>query len=50
MWGEFWWVEGKYVWRFFDDDQMSETYAQQLTHCPTCSLRIERMDLNTVKI
>jgi hypothetical protein len=27
---------------------MSETYTQQLTHCPTCSLRIERMDLNTV--
>ena len=50
IWGEFWWVEGKYVWRFFDDDQMSETYAQQLTHCPTCSLRIERMDLNTVKV
>jgi hypothetical protein len=29
---------------------MSESYTQQLTHCPACSLRIERMDLNTVKV
>ncbi|MCA1719031.1 MAG: hypothetical protein LC781_20130 [Actinobacteria bacterium] len=49
IWGEFWWVGGKYggkyEWVFFDDDQISETYAEQLTHCPSCAMRLERMEL-----
>jgi len=34
MWGEFWWVEGRYLWVFFDDLETSYTYREQLTHCP----------------
>lgn len=53
VWGEFWWVrkedegryEGKYEWVFFDDERASETYAEQLTHCPACTRRLEWMEL-----
>jgi hypothetical protein len=38
IWGEFWWVEGKYQWVFFDDQKWSEIYTERLTHCPACGL------------
>ncbi len=31
IWGEFWWVGGKYDWVFFDDRETSETYTEQRT-------------------
>ena len=31
LWGEFWWVGREYKWVFFDDDNTSETYAEQVT-------------------
>ena len=49
IWGEFWWVGGKYQWIFFDDQEWSETYTEQLTHCPGCGLRLERRNLDAVK-
>ena len=49
IWGEFWWVGGKYKWVFFDDQERSETYTERLTHCPGCEQRLERMNLDTVK-
>jgi hypothetical protein len=36
LWGEFWWVDGEYKWVFFDDDNTSETYTEQVTHCFGC--------------
>jgi hypothetical protein len=42
LWGEFWWVEGKHQWVFFDDLQTSETYAEQVERCPACGRRLER--------
>ena len=48
IWGEFWWVEGKYDWKFFDDQEWSETYAEYLTHCPACGQRLERKNLKAV--
>jgi hypothetical protein len=49
IWGEFWWVGGKYQWVFFDDQQWSETYTQALIDCPACGLRLERRNLDAVK-
>jgi hypothetical protein len=49
IWGEFWWVGGKYKWIFFDDQEWSKTYTEELTHCPACGLRLERRNLDTVK-
>jgi hypothetical protein len=49
IWAEFWWVGGKYEWQFFDDQERSETHTERLTHCPDCSQRIERMNLDAVK-
>ena len=49
IWGEFWWVEGKYKWVFFDDQIWSKTYTETLTHCPDCRQRLERRNLNMVK-
>ena len=49
IWGEFWWVGGKYKWVFFDDQERSETYTQRLTQCPACGQRLERMNLEAVK-
>jgi hypothetical protein len=34
---------------FFDDQEWSETYTQQLTHCPACAQRLERMNLDAIK-
>jgi hypothetical protein len=45
IWGEFWWVEGKYDWKFFDDQEWSETYTENLTHCPACGQRLKRENL-----
>jgi hypothetical protein len=45
LWGEFWWVEGKYRWVFFDDLETSETYTEQVEHCPACGRRLERKNL-----
>jgi hypothetical protein len=50
IWGEFWWVGVKYEWVFFDDQEWSETYTQRCTHCPACGQRLERMNLDTVKV
>jgi hypothetical protein len=45
LWGEFWWVGGKYQWLFFDDLKSSETYAEQVIHCPACGRLLERKSL-----
>ncbi len=45
LWGELWWIEREHQWVFFDDLQTSETYAEQVEHCPTCGRRLERKDL-----
>jgi hypothetical protein len=34
-------------WVFFDDEKTSETYAEQLTHCPGCGRSLERKALRT---
>ncbi len=46
LWGEFWWVEGKHQWVFFDDLETSETYAEQVEHCPACGRRLVRKNLS----
>jgi hypothetical protein len=33
---------------FFDDDETSETYAEQVTHCPGCGTPLERKNLKGV--
>ena len=43
--GEFWWTEGRYQWVFFDYEQTSETYAEQVENCPACGRRLERKHL-----
>jgi hypothetical protein len=30
---------------FFDDVDTSETYAEQVEHCPACGRRLERKNL-----
>jgi hypothetical protein len=30
---------------FFDDEKTSETYTEQLTHCPECGRSLERKGL-----
>ena len=51
IWGELWWVGGhqEWEWVFFDDQQTSETYAEDITHCPGCGRQLERKALNLVK-
>jgi hypothetical protein len=49
IWGEFWWVEGKYQWIFFDDQERSETSTERLIQCPACGQRLKRMNHDTVK-
>jgi hypothetical protein len=44
LWGELWWIEGELRRVFFDDLQSSETYAEQVEHCPACGRRLERKD------
>ena len=48
MWGEFWWVGGRYQWVFFDDLETSDTYGEQLTHCPECGRKLERKNLGII--
>jgi hypothetical protein len=48
IWGEVWWAGEKYDWVFFDDRETSETYTEQLTHCPTCGQRFELKNLKTI--
>lgn len=43
--GEFWWTEGRYQWIFFDYEQPSEIYAEQVDNCPVCGRRLERKHL-----
>jgi hypothetical protein len=45
LWGEFWWIEGEHRWVFFDDEKTSETYGEELTHCPECGRSLERKGL-----
>ena len=45
LWGEFWWIEGEHRWVFFDDEKTSETYGEQITHCPGCGRSLERKGL-----
>ena len=49
LWGEFWWVGGRYQWVFFDDLETSETYGEQITHCPECGRELERKNLAIVR-
>jgi hypothetical protein len=42
VWGELWWTGGEHRWVFFDDDRSSETYAEQVEHCPACGRRLEQ--------
>ncbi len=49
IWGEAWWAGGRYNWEFFDDLETSETYAEQLTHCPACGQRLELGNLKPVR-
>ena len=45
LWGEFWWEGGRYRWRFFDHDQRSETFGEQVENCPACGSVLERKKL-----
>ena len=45
LWAEFWWTEGRYQWVFFDYEQSSETYAEQVENCPACGRGLERKNL-----
>jgi len=46
IWGELWWVGAGHQWMFFDDLKSSETYAEQVEHCPACCRRLERKSLS----
>jgi hypothetical protein len=48
LWAEFWWVGREYRWVFFDDDETSETYSEQVTHCPGCGRTLVRKNLRAV--
>ena len=45
VWGEFWWTGGGHRWVFFDDDERSETYAEEVERCPACGRRLERKEM-----
>jgi hypothetical protein len=45
LWAEFWWVGRGHQWMFFDDERTSETYAEQVTHCPGCGTLLDRKTL-----
>ena len=45
LWGEFWWVGREYKWVFFDDDETSGTFTEQVTHCPGCGRPLDRKTL-----
>jgi hypothetical protein len=42
VWGEFWWVGGRFRWLFFDYDERSETFGEQVDRCPSCGSLLER--------
>ena len=42
LWAEFWWTEGRHRWIFFDYEQTSETYAEQVENCPACGSQERR--------
>ena len=48
MWGKFWWLQGSYSWVFFDDLETSDTYREQLMHCPEGGRELERKNLGIV--
>jgi hypothetical protein len=48
IWGEVWWVGDRHRWLFFDDGKMSETYGEQITHCPGCAKRLQHEELRAV--
>ena len=39
---------GTHRWVFFDDGKMSETYAEQITHCPGGGKMLEYEELRAV--
>jgi hypothetical protein len=41
VWAEFWWTGAEHRWVFFDDDERSETYAEQIERCPACGKPLE---------
>jgi hypothetical protein len=43
VWAEFWWTGAEHRWVFFDDDERSETYAEQVERCPACGKPLERL-------
>ena len=45
LWGGFWWVGREYKWVFFDDDNTSETFTEQVTHCSGCGTPLDRKTL-----
>jgi hypothetical protein len=45
LWGEFWWIGGHYRWLFFDHEEASETFGEQLERCPDCGRLLERKGL-----
>jgi hypothetical protein len=45
LWGEFWWLGRRYRWFFFDYDETSETFGEQVERCPACGKLLERKDL-----
>ena len=45
LWAEFWWVGREYRWIFFDDNETTETYAEQVTNCPGCGRQLDRKTL-----
>jgi hypothetical protein len=45
LWGEIRSIGGRYRWVFFDDRVMSETYGEQVEHCPVCGRLLERKHL-----
>jgi hypothetical protein len=43
VWAEFWWTGAEHRWVFFDDDERSKTYAEQIERCPACGTPLERL-------
>lgn len=45
LWAELLWVGRRHQWVYFDNRRESETYVEQVTHCPSCGRRIEHRNL-----
>jgi ssDNA-binding Zn-finger/Zn-ribbon topoisomerase 1 len=41
-------VGREYKWVFFDNDETSETYDEQVTNCPGCGRPLDRKNLRAV--